>query len=480
MDRFRLLLTFCGKGKLQKSFFSTNYGTPSVIHAIRIDRNDHSRIYQIEGFEEAFPSVTTVLQVISKPFLSEWEKKVSLNRFSELLSSQSWKVSSPTGLELSQEGSTRLETKDCDNLENSQRNHLVDMVRVSLEQPSFQLQQSSTFGTRAHLALNKLILSEQKEELYSPALSIQLKEDKEEVFRTAESSSNLTTETKDMEDFRDANRIVNNEEKNSAEENIGPVVAGFEAWKEMHRSEISIIRGDTIVFSRQWKYAGAVDAIGRGRNGELIVVDWKTSNAIRNEYALQLSAYAKALEEMQGEPVSEGWIVRFGKKGVEFETCKIKNLDECFDGFKSALTLWNLMQQKLFMQHSFVSDKVEEKIGNSIESPLKEKQEEHKQNDQHQERDNEGKREFKYCQRTSLDSAGANSISVNSENPKENDTRYHSSTSVFGHSLVLDESSNGTPHAPSHSIKNRTYGDKVVAAMVTSYTINSNEEEQER
>ncbi len=38
-------------------------------------------------------------------------------------------------------------------------------------------------------------------------------------------------------------------------------------------------------------------------DGRMVALDWKTSNGIYPEYALQVAAYAKALEEMTGEEV---------------------------------------------------------------------------------------------------------------------------------------------------------------------------------
>ena len=72
------------------------------------------------------------------------------------------------------------------------------------------------------------------------------------------------------------------------------------------------------VYNREHKYAGTVDAVGR-IGGNLCVMDFKTSNAIRKEYYLQVSAYAKAIEDIYGEPVDVCYILRFDKKSGEFQ-----------------------------------------------------------------------------------------------------------------------------------------------------------------
>ena len=83
------------------------------------------------------------------------------------------------------------------------------------------------------------------------------------------------------------------------------------------------------------------------RGGTLVALDWKTSNGLYPEYLLQVAAYAKALEEMSGEAVSEAWAVRFGKKTPEFEARKVGDLDTAFNAFRAALYLWRAMKTGL-------------------------------------------------------------------------------------------------------------------------------------
>lgn len=113
--------------------------------------------------------------------------------------------------------------------------------------------------------------------------------------------------------------------------------------------------------SMRYRYAGEIDAIGRGPGGELVVLDWKTSNAIKDTYAMQLAAYAHALEEMEGEKVQQGWVVRFDKTAEHglYEARKIrvrnthhsthsdiKDMDKAFDLFRSALNLFNALVEQ--------------------------------------------------------------------------------------------------------------------------------------
>ena len=134
---------------------------------------------------------------------------------------------------------------------------------------------------------------------------------------------------------------------NGLEPDIPPemqiVVDNFFGWRKESGLEISLT--ETMVYSAKYKYAGAMDALAY-RDGRMVAIDWKTSNGLYGEYALQVAAYAKALEEMTGEVVSEAWAVRFGKKAPEFEAKKVIDLDGTFIAFRAALYLWRAMQHE--------------------------------------------------------------------------------------------------------------------------------------
>ena len=122
------------------------------------------------------------------------------------------------------------------------------------------------------------------------------------------------------------------------------VVNNFAEWRREAHLDIKLT--ETMVFSAKYRYAGAMDAIAY-RDGSLVALDWKTSNGIYPEYALQVAAYAKALEEMTGNPVTEAWTVRFGKSAPEFEARQVMDLEKSFIAFRAALYLWRAIKGKL-------------------------------------------------------------------------------------------------------------------------------------
>jgi hypothetical protein len=77
-------------------------------------------------------------------------------------------------------------------------------------------------------------------------------------------------------------------------------------------------------------------------------MDWKTSNSMHLEYALQVSAYAKAYEEMTGQSVTEGWIVRFDKMTRKAPQIKVvSDLEDSFATFLAAKKLWSFLDKPM-------------------------------------------------------------------------------------------------------------------------------------
>ena len=69
-----------------------------------------------------------------------------------------------------------------------------------------------------------------------------------------------------------------------------------EFWKE-HKPEL--ISSEQFVWSDEHKFAGTADIVCK-MNGEVWLIDIKTSNSIHKSYDLQLASYAKGLEESRG------------------------------------------------------------------------------------------------------------------------------------------------------------------------------------
>ena len=224
------------------------------------------RYYDVEGVG-TLPSVTTVLNVISKPALVPWARNLALEHARAAL------LDSPRPASFS-----------------SYQEWVEHTIAKAKAWPDKVKDQAADFGTRLHALIEGYIKA--------PELPLDIPED------------------------------------------MRPPFDAFLAWQE--ESQVTIHLAEFMVYSRRG-YAGTVDAIAT-RGDELVVVDWKTSNAVYPEMALQLGAYGAALEEMLDHriPVAETWVLRLGKTKPEFEARRAP--EGAYEGFDGALTLFKALQ----------------------------------------------------------------------------------------------------------------------------------------
>ena len=137
-------------------------------------------------------------------------------------------------------------------------------------------------------------------------------------------------------------------DKLSIDEDVKQVVKNF--WDYWVESGVTLDpRGDTMVYSPRYGYAGALDALALSPDGKLMVCDWKTSNAVYESHIMQVAAYAKAVEEnllSAGCPpdqakVHRACVVRFEKGKPGYEVHEVENIDAAFAAFKAALYLFH-------------------------------------------------------------------------------------------------------------------------------------------
>lgn len=93
--------------------------------------------------------------------------------------------------------------------------------------------------------------------------------------------------------------------------------------------------------SPEYKFGGTPDALGQ-IEGELVLLDWKTSNAVYMDYIIQLAAYKHLVEEGvrldTGEPLGLGevkgfYLLRFAKDYPDFEHRYFGELDLAWKQF---------------------------------------------------------------------------------------------------------------------------------------------------
>lgn len=116
-------------------------------------------------------------------------------------------------------------------------------------------------------------------------------------------------------------------------------------WKEFtaeNKIEFSESDIEKTIYSVHYEFAGTCDLFAT-INGVPTVIDWKTGSFVGDSAEMQVSAYAKALEEMTGVPVPQALILQFGPKVQNKKKYKlnwIKNIDTQFEDFLHVQYVW--------------------------------------------------------------------------------------------------------------------------------------------
>lgn len=109
----------------------------------------------------------------------------------------------------------------------------------------------------------------------------------------------------------------------------------FQEWHELSKIEIISKFQEIQMVSEEYGYGGTPDAIGRNAKGELVLIDWKTSNAVYSDYGMQLAAYKHLWEENGNEPITGGFhLCRFSKDFPDFAHHYYGNLDLEWEQFQ--------------------------------------------------------------------------------------------------------------------------------------------------
>jgi len=108
----------------------------------------------------------------------------------------------------------------------------------------------------------------------------------------------------------------------------------YMTWASM--SHLEVVDQEMLLVSEQYEFGGTPDAIGRV-NGELCLVDWKTSNGVYLDFLLQLAAYKHLWEENHPDmPLTGGFhLCKFSKDHGDFAHHYYDELDDAWEMFKA-------------------------------------------------------------------------------------------------------------------------------------------------
>ena len=98
------------------------------------------------------------------------------------------------------------------------------------------------------------------------------------------------------------------------------------------------------IYCKKYNYAGTLDLVVKDKEGNLVLIDIKTSNHITFDYFLQLNAYRFAYEEETKSKISKSFIVRLPKKDSKIEVKELPLNKQMFNAFLSAKNLMMAME----------------------------------------------------------------------------------------------------------------------------------------
>jgi hypothetical protein len=137
--------------------------------------------------------------------------------------------------------------------------------------------------------------------------------------------------------------ILNGRDPEKIDDDLKTLYLNFKDW--LKNSGLKIILGDTPCINRKDGYAGRLDVLFQDRDGNYVIGDWKTSNYLSEQYAMQISAYSAAFADTYGVPMpTKAICIRFDKVKPLFEVATIKNVEESYKSFLDTLKIKNQIE----------------------------------------------------------------------------------------------------------------------------------------
>jgi len=122
------------------------------------------------------------------------------------------------------------------------------------------------------------------------------------------------------------------------------VFLAFLDW-EKHNS-LTYTASELPVVSERYRYGGMIDILAK-KNGELWLIDPKSSKGIYPEFIVQVVAYEMAFQEQNGEMINQIHLLHLGKEHGEFSDHKISQaqLNIAREVFLSCRKLYDLQKK---------------------------------------------------------------------------------------------------------------------------------------
>ena len=128
-------------------------------------------------------------------------------------------------------------------------------------------------------------------------------------------------------------------------EMVAKAHSAFEAYLEWaSMSKLEIIETECQLVSEEYRFGGTPDAIGRIGN-RIVLLDWKTSNSVYQDYLIQLAAYKHLIEANRDYRIEGFHLCRFAKEHGDFSHHYYPNLDEAWRAFILMRELYEIDKQ---------------------------------------------------------------------------------------------------------------------------------------
>jgi hypothetical protein len=122
--------------------------------------------------------------------------------------------------------------------------------------------------------------------------------------------------------------------------------AAYKSWSQMTRLEV--LYTEVPLVSNIHRFGGCLDAVGivRAVGNGLAMCDWKTSNALYADYALQLAAYGILWNETYPDsPIEGGYhLLRFAKEEGDFVHAHFPDLSKEAQTFLKMRELYDMVK----------------------------------------------------------------------------------------------------------------------------------------
>ena len=273
------------------------------------------RHYEVDGYQFAFASVTSITGVVNKRGIPDWYKKKGIEKAIDL-------IAKPTMI------------KECQSVANEKNDRAK---KHNAKQPKVRWNDEHTWQT-----------------IFYDKAKVGPKEAMDFATEFGNDSHDII-EFLTMNDMgKNPDLLLINDALWSDYSGYMPIAEGFKAW--VRDSGMHVVASEMMVYHPAYKYAGTIDlvcALDKDPHS-LVVVDIKTGGVF-DEAAMQVSAYAQALGYLltPGYTVKEALVLQLPRERPTewdadklYEIYKVNNIQGYFDAFDTAYKLRGLLEKE--------------------------------------------------------------------------------------------------------------------------------------